>query len=51
MIDRRVFLRRLTLGVLAAPFAAFAQQPPAARRVGILSTVAPRSVPWFVAYE
>ena len=37
MIDRRTFINSITLGLLAAPFAAEAQQAERVRRIGILS--------------
>ena len=51
MIDRRAFLTRLALGSLVAPFAASAQPQPRAARIGILSTVNPRSTPWGLAFK
>jgi putative ABC transport system substrate-binding protein len=37
VIDRRTFIGTLTGGLLASPFAAFAQQPPKLPRIGILA--------------
>jgi len=41
MMDRRIFISSLTLGLLAAPLAAKAQQPRTSSRFGILLTGSP----------
>jgi putative ABC transport system substrate-binding protein len=46
MMNRRAFLRGLTLGMMAAPLAGEAQQPANVPRVGYLSMLS-RSVPTF----
>jgi putative ABC transport system substrate-binding protein len=51
MIHRRTFLRGLTLGGLAVPLAAAAQQAGKVTRVGILSSANPRSDAIFQAFE
>src|SRR6266571_4684094 len=51
MMNRRWFLRTLTVSLLAAPIVAETQQVRKVPRIGILSTANPRSVPLWVAFE
>ena len=51
MISRRNVVLALGAGVLAAPFAIPAQPQQKVARIGILSTVNPRSSPWNLAFE
>jgi ABC-type uncharacterized transport system substrate-binding protein len=48
-VDRRAFISSATLGLLAAPFAAEAEQTLA--RVGFLASGSPRSVPLVADFE
>ena len=50
-MKRRELLVALGACALAAPFAASAQPQPRVARIGILSTVLPRSMPWWLAFE
>src|SRR5207302_7242442 len=49
-MNRRTFLCGLTLGLLAAPLAAEAQQAEKEYRIGFLSSTVARSAPFFEAF-